>query len=270
MLGLYPMEPLVSVLILNYRTPLNAVSCAKNLLKQTIADKIEIFVVDNHSDNDTIGILQARLEGLDKVRIIEVPKNLGFASGNNYAVKYATGEYILFLNPDTEPEPDAIERLIKVLESDPSIGIIAPSLVFPDGTVRDSYRTFPTIVDLIIKRTFLKHIFKERLKKYLQHDVKSLRPRDIDWVVGAFMLMKRSLFDELGGFDQRYFLFLEDTDLCRKCWRSGKRVHYYPQVEARDGAQRLSGSKFRHMFTKKTGRIHIVSAVKYFWKWGVS
>ncbi|MDP6575573.1 MAG: glycosyltransferase family 2 protein [Candidatus Peribacteraceae bacterium] len=264
------MKPLISVCILNYRTPLNAVSCAKNLLNQTIADEIEIFVIDNNSDNDTIGILRNRLADQDKVKIIEVPKNLGFATGNNYGSKYAEGEYLLFLNPDTEPENDALEKLIDVLKSDPSIGIIAPKLVFTDGTVRDSYRTYPTVVDLVIKRSFLKHIFKERMKRYLQYDSSPDKTRDIDWVVGAFMLMKRELFEELGGFDSRYFLFLEDTDLCRKCWNAGKRVLYYPQVEALDGKQRLSGSKFRHMFTKKTGRIHMASAVKYFMKWGLS
>ena len=263
------MSPLISALILNYRTPLNAVNCAKNLLNQTIADEIEIFVVDNDSDDDTIGILRNRLEGLDKISIIEVPKNVGFAAGNNYASKYARGKYLLFLNPDTEPEPDALKKLIGILESDPSIGIIAPRLVFPDGTVRDSYRTFPTVIDLIIKRTFLKQFLKKRMRKYLQYDSDPLKNRDIDWVVGAFMLMRRDFFLELDGFDSRFFLFLEDTDLCRRCWEKGKKVRFYPEVTARDGKQRLSGSGFLHMFTKKTGRIHIVSAVKYFMKWGL-
>jgi len=107
------MPPLISVLILNYKTPLNAVSCAKNLLNQTIADEIEIFVIDNDSDDDTIGILRNRLGGMNKIRIIEVPKNVGFAAGNNYASKYARGKYLLFLNPDTEPEPNALEKLIE-------------------------------------------------------------------------------------------------------------------------------------------------------------
>ena len=90
-------------------------------------------------------------------------------------------------------------------------------------------------------------------------------------MVSAFLicnyLMKKDI--ELDGFDSRFFLFLEDTDLCRRCWEKGKKVRFYPEVTARDGKQRLSGSGFLHMFTKKTGRIHIVSAVKYFMKWGL-
>lgn len=263
------MKPLISVCILQYRTPLDSVACVRNLQQQTIAEKLEIILIDNHSDDDSIGIIRNRLSDIENLRIVESDKNRGFAHGNNLGARYATGEYILMLNPDTQPEPDGLERLVEVLESDSSIGIIAPKLVFPDGTIRDSYRTYPTVIDLIIKRSFLKHILKERMKKYLQYDSSPNKTRDIDWVVGAFMLMRMDLFEELGGFDPRYFLFLEDTDLCRKCWNKGKRVLYYPQVEALDGKQRLSGSKFRHMFTKKTGRIHIVSAIKYFRKWGL-
>jgi len=261
------MQPLVSVLILNYRTPLDAVECVKNMQKQTIADQMEIIVIDNHSDDDSIGILRNRLEGFENVRIVEVPCNLGFGKGNNIGERYAAGEYIAILNPDTEPEPEVIEKCIEVLKNDDSIGIIAPKLVFPDGTVRDSYRTFPTIPDLIIKRTFLKRIFPGRLKHYLQHERDPLTVRDTDWVAGACLIMHKNLYDKLQGFDPRIFLFFDDTDLCRRCWKSGKRVLYYPDAIAKDRKHRLSGSGLLPLLTTRAGRAHVISAGKYFWKW---
>ena len=230
-------------------------------------DQMEITVIDNYSRDDSAGILRNRLTSFSNVRIIEVRKNLGFGKANNYGERYARGEYILILNPDTEPEPRAVEKLIEVLKNDDSIGIVAPKLVFPDGTVRDSYRTFPTIPDLIIKRTFLKHVFPGRLRRYLQHERNPLYVRDTDWVVGACLFMRRSLFEELGGFDPRFFLFFEDTDLCRRCWESGKRVLFYPEVEARDRKHRLSGEGVLPFITTRAGRGHVVSALKYFTKW---
>jgi N-acetylglucosaminyl-diphospho-decaprenol L-rhamnosyltransferase len=259
-------DKLVSVVILSYRTPLLAVKCVENLLRQTIADDLEIIVVDNHSDDDSVGILRNRLKDMP-VRLIETRKNFGFGGGNNYASRYASGEFILILNPDTEPESDGIERLIAELRADENIGIIAPKLMFDDGVIRDSYRTFPTMLDIIIKRTFLKRIFPGRLRRYLQYDGDPIRVRDIDWVVGAFMLMHRSLFEELEGFDERFFLFFEDTDLCRRCWQKGKRVVYYPEVQAADGKKRLSGRGIIPLIRTPAGRAHIASALRYFWKW---
>jgi len=260
-------KPLLSIIVHNYRTPQDTASCVEGLQRQTLNDRTEIIAVDSHSDDDSIGVMRNRLSAYPNVRIVDAPGHLGFGRGNNYGARYASGEYILILNPDTQPEHDALERLVGYLEEDESIGIIAPRLVFPDGTVRDSYRTFPSLPDMIVKRTFLRHIFRKRLAHFLQYEQDPTTVRDVDWVVGAFMLMKRDLFTALGGFDERFFLFLEDTDLCRRCWQMQKRVVFRGDVRANDGKQRLSGDTFLSILTKRTGRIHIVSAIKYFWKW---
>lgn len=259
--------PLVSALILNYRTPADVAKCVRALRAQTIADQIEIIVIDNHSDDDSIGRMRNQLFGIGGVRIVETPRNLGFGGGNNYGARYVTGEYLLIINPDTELEPRGIERMVAMLREDPTIGILAPKLEFPDGTIRDSYRTFPTIFDVVIKRTFFRRLFPQRLKRYLQHDVDPSLQRDTDWVVGACMFLRRSFYEQLKGFDERFFLFFEDTDLCRRCWDRGKCVVYCPEVHASDRKRRLSGGGFLPLLTTKTGRTHVVSAVKYFWKW---
>jgi len=259
-------RPLVSAIILNYCSGQQATQCADAILRQTIADQIEILIVDNHSQDDSIGIVRNRLTD-ERVRIIEVATNRGYGQGNNYGAGYATGKYILIINPDNALEPDGLEKMVKAMEEDPSIGIIAPQLTYDDGTIRNSALPFPTFFDVFIKRTFLKYLFPKRLKKYLQQDVNPNEVRETDWVHGACLMLKRSFFEDLKGFDPRFFLFFEDADLCRRCWKSGKKVIFYPKVHALDQKHRLSGEGFLSLLLKKTGRVHIASAIKYFWKW---
>lgn len=257
----------VSAVVLNYRRPDQTEQCVVSLLQQTL-QPLEIILVDNASGNDSRGrlsILKQKYPG--KIRLIETPENLGYGQGNTIGIRYARGDFILIVNPDTEPEPDALETMVRYLESNPDVGIVGPQLVHYDGAIRDSYRTFPTPIDLIIKRTPLRHVFKERMIRYLQWDRNPHQMRDVDWLVGACLLMRKDFFTELGGFDPRIFLFLEDTDLCRRCWEAGKRVVYLPEAKAKDGYQRLSSGGPFTLLTKKTIRIHLMSACKYFWKW---
>ncbi|MFH0769849.1 MAG: glycosyltransferase family 2 protein [Candidatus Peregrinibacteria bacterium] len=260
--------PLVSALVHSTRTPKDAVACVRSLLKQTIADRLEIILIDNHSEDDSIGIFRNTFGGHPLVRIVETKGNLGFGRGNNLGARYATGEYLLIINPDTTLRADALERMLEILRHDPLIGILAPRLEFDDGTVRDSYRTFPTILDIVIKRSgVFQRLFHRRLERYLQRNVRTIDMRDTDWVAGGCIFLHMDLYRKLGGFDERFFLFFEDTDLCRRCWEAGQRVVYCPSIRAADSKQRLSGGGFFSIFFRMTGRAHLVSAVKYFWKW---
>lgn len=261
------MAPSVTAIILNYRTPLLAVKSVQALRTQTIAEQIEIIVVDNHSDDDSIGTLRVRLKGLPNVRIVETPKNLGFGRGNDRGIAHAKGDYLLIINPDNELERSSLERMVAVMEQDPSIGIVAPKLIHEDGTIRDSVRSFPRLLDVIAKRTPLRNLFPGHLKEYLQSDQDPDRKRTVDWAVGACLLMRREFFQELGGFDQRFFLFFEDIDLCRRCWVAGKRVLYLPEASATDGKKRLSEGGALSLLRHPAGRAHLRSALQYFWKW---
>ena len=261
------MPPLVSAIVLNYCTPQHAVRCVQSLLGQTIADKLEILIIDNHSQDDSIGVLRNRLGHIPSVRILEHPKNSGYGAGNTLGIRAANGTYLLIINPDNELKPNALELMVNAMEKDPTIGIAAPKLIQEDGTIRDSYRTFPQIIDLIIKRTFLHNHFPERMRKYLQWDTDPTKIRDVDWVVGACLLMRKDFYLALEGFDLRFFLFFEDTDLCRRCWEAGKRVVYFPAAQGSDRKSRLSEGGVLALLTKQTARIHLVSAMKYFWKW---
>lgn len=257
----------ITAIVLNYKTPRNTVACVRALLKQTIADHVDVLVVDNHSNDESIGSIRNTLGHEKNVRILETAENIGYGRGNGIAMKQAETPYILIINPDNELRPEALEKMLKEMEESADIGICAPKLIHEDGTVRDSARSFPTLFEMVVKRTFLRHLFPQAVKRYLQWDVDVNIARDVDWVVGACMLIRNDLLKKIGGFDPRFFLFFEDMDLCRRAHTAGYRVRYLPEAVASDRKRRLSEGNAVSALLKKTGRIHAISALQYFWKW---
>ncbi len=257
-------RPLVSAIVLNYRSPRDTHACVTALLAQTIGDKLEVLIVDNHSDDESVGWLRARWNGKPRVKIIETNANIGYGRGNNAAFRHAEGEYVLIVNPDNTLPPDALEKMVDVQKKEKDAGIVGPGLVYADGSFRPSARRFPSVLDLFRKRM-------NGAKWQAAYDAEMLAKRKgvqpVDWLVGACLLLKRDFYEQLRGFDDRYFLFFEDIDLCRRCWDAGKRVLYCPEIQVLDRRQRLSGNNMLSIVTRKTTRIHAVSALKYFLKW---
>lgn len=258
-------SPLVSAVVLNYRSAKDTVRCVQALRKQSIASAIEIIVIDNHSEDDSIGLIRSQLSRVPAVRIVEERENIGYGSGNNDALRFARGRYLLIVNPDNALPPDTVERMLSALRSHPDAGIAGPALVHPDGSIRPSARQFPRFADLLSKRLFpgkWQAAYDRTMTAAEGEDV-----REVDWLVGACLLMPMELFRKLGGFDERFFLFFEDIDLCRRVHVLGKKVLYLPQVKVPDRKKRLSGSSILSLLTRKTTWIHLTSAGKYFWKW---
>lgn len=260
------MPPLISAIVLNTWAGRQTVACVRQLLNQTVAEHMEVIVVDNHSRDDSIGYIRNNLQD-PRVRIVENRRNLGFGGGYGTGLRLARGEYVLINNPDKILEQGGVERLMQALKNDPDIGIIAPKLVHEDGTVRSSARAFPRPFDVIAKRTAIGRLFPRHVERYLQEDRPLTGMRDTDWVVGGCLLMRTDLLRELNGFDPRFFLFFEDIDLCRRCWLKNKRVVFHADVHATDRKRRLSEINLFLMPFSFIGRAHIASAVKYFWKW---
>ncbi len=243
--------------------------CVQALLNQSLGDQLEVIVVDNHSCDDSIGVLRNRLGKEERVHIIETPRNLGYGQGNAYGAQFAHGPYLLIINPDTLLAPSGAEDLCRYLEQHSDVGIVAPKLEFDDGAVRSSFRTFPTLADVTIKRTPLRRLFPKNVDRYLRRGEVPSAPAPVDWVVGACLCIPKALFTELHGFDPQFFLFFEDTDLCRRCAALGKQVVYHPGITARDARQRLSGEGAWELLFTRAGRQHMRSAMLYFAKWGL-
>ncbi len=145
--------PVLSTLVLNYRSPRDTRRCVDSLRAQTVTNDLEILVIDNKSDDESIQWLRNSFRDMTpQVRIIEHNENIGYGQGNTQALRYAKGDIIYITNPDNELEPAGLEKMCQLLNSDPTIGIIAPKLVHDDGTVRDSSRAFPHLIDVIAKR----------------------------------------------------------------------------------------------------------------------
>ena len=229
----------------------------------------EIVYVDNAStDPISVGFLE-QAERDRRLKLVKSPANVGFAGGNNLAVKNASGEIIFILNPDTAVKSDTLQKMVSYLEAHPKIGILGPQLVYSDGTIQESCRRDMSFLDLIIKRTFLRFlpVFRGRVQKYLMNDFKHDKTQNVELITGAAMMLPRDVFEKVGGFDDRYFLFMEDFDLCKEVRKAGYSVTYFPDAQIEHYHKRLSGGNFFSMLMKRVFWLHVQSATKYFWKW---
>ena len=262
------MTPKLSITIVNFNQKYFPRMCVESLRQSKVDFEYEIIFVDNNSTDESITYLE-KAEKQNLIKLIKSPKNLGFGRANNLGAKNAKGKYILIMNNDITVEKDLLQKMVDYMENHHEIGILAPKLVYHSGHVQDSCRRIMKFSDLIAKRTPLKFLpyFRHRCDNYLMRDFDHDKTQEVDLLVGAFLLMPKKVFDEVGGFDERYFLFMEDFDLCRKVWAKGYKVVYFPEVEAIHYHKRLSGGSILGQLTKKVFWIHVSSAFKYFWKW---
>ncbi|KKU78982.1 MAG: family 2 glycosyl transferase [Candidatus Peregrinibacteria bacterium GW2011_GWA2_47_7] len=259
----------LSIIILNYKSFSELDGALQALQQFPSRQETEIIIVDNNSDQplEEKAFLETWGRG---VRFIKNAENVGFGKGNNIGVAQAFGQYLLVHNPDVRVWEGALDEAIGYLETHPTVGILGGQLRFPEGTIQDSYRTFPSLFDQVIKRAeFLRRhrSLRRRVSTYLMWEKDPSVTESVDWVVGGFMFIRKKAFEALNGFDERYFLFMEDVDLCRQMWMHGWQVVYHPTVKATHNEHRLSEGGFLELFTRKTLRIHLASACKYFWKY---
>lgn len=196
-----------TVIIVNYNTNKYLAECLKSL-----PDDIEIIVVDNNS----VGKPKS-----SKAKIIFNDQNLGFARAVNIGLKNATGEYILLLNPDTKIYTEAINKMTDFYESQKDAGVVAPKLISRNNVVQKSVRKFPTIVG-----AFKEYILGQKGKYDFYLPAETCV---VDVVVGACMLIKKDLLEKIGGLSEKYFLYYEDIDLCRKVKQAGFNVYFFPE-----------------------------------------
>lgn len=261
----------LSITIVNYNQKYFPKLCVEALKKSKTNFDFEIIVCDNASTDDSLAYLKKAAKA-DEIRLVEPGKNLGYGSGHNYAAKRAKGKYILILNTDITVEENTLQKLMDYLEKHKDVGMIGPKLMYHNGVIQQSCRRNAGLFDLFIKRSFLKKIwpFKKRYQQYIMEDFRHNKTQEVDLITGAFMMMPKKLFDEVKGFDERYFLFMEDFDLCRKVHKAGYKVVYYPEAVATHYHKRLSEGSFFKLLFNKISWWHLASAIKYHWKWSGS
>ena len=221
----------LSIIIVNYHHSHILGDCLESVYRTIEKIQFEIILVDNSS---TDGGLESILKNYPVIRFIKNSENAGFARANNQGAKIASGDFLLFINPDTIVIEDAIESMLDYIRSDSSIGILGPKVLNSDQTVQYSCRKFPTIWSGLFNRYSLttKLFPNNRYSRdYLMLDYDHNSIRSVDWVSGCCMMMSKSTFKKANGFDENYFLFTEDVDLCQVIKKKGLRVIYFPDVK---------------------------------------
>lgn len=231
-------------------------------LKNTIQSFLEVpftkklFLIDN-SPSDKLKTLFKNKE----IEYVFVGKNIGFGTAHNIVLDKINSDYHLILNPDVSFDSDIFNHLIKQFELNHNLTMISPKVVYPNGKIQYICRENPTIKEMISRRTGLFKSYVNK-KQYLYRGLS--KPFSPEFIHGCFMLFKTDDFIKLKGFDERYFLYMEDADICREIKQTGKEILYYPEVQITHIHRKGSAKKMKLLF------YHISSATKYFMKWGFS
>jgi GT2 family glycosyltransferase len=219
-----------------------------------IALKKKLYLIDN----STKKLLEKEFKHTE-IEYIFVGKNIGFASAHNLILDKINSKFHLILNPDIEFNINVIPTLISKLKTFDDVSFVTPKVVYPSNKPQFICRKHPTIFDLINRRV---KIFSNQTSKNEYRDKDLSQSFYPDFIHGCFMLFKTNDFKKLKGFDERYFLYMEDADLCRKVDKLGKKKLYFPEVEIVHQHQKGSSKSIKLFF------YHISSAFKYFLKWG--
>jgi GT2 family glycosyltransferase len=214
----------LSIIILSYNTKDLTISCINSIValyKQELDNnQFEIIVVDNASTDDSVAeTLKLKTENL---KIIENKENLGFSKGCNLGAKNANGEYLLFLNSDTEIKDQGFLKMVEYLKKNEQIGILGGALKNEDGTSQPSAGKFYNLLNL-----FLAMVGLERVG-FLRESPKQIQK--VDWVSGASLMIKKKVFEKIGGFEKELFMYAEDIELCFRANKKSFPTYFYPGV----------------------------------------
>ena len=221
----------VSILIVNYNVKEYLGNCIDSILQSDYNGEIEIVVVDNHSFDGSDEFIHNRFPD---VKMIKNSENLGFGKAVNQAARVATNDYLLILNPDTVIQEDTIATFVHYMKDHPGAGLIGPKILNPDGSLQlTCKRSFPTPGVALPKLLGLSKVFPKS-KLTGKYNLTYLDPEEVhsvDAVSGSCMFLQRKLFTDIGGFDERFFMFGEDIDLCYRIKESGKEIYYVPRTK---------------------------------------
>jgi len=259
-------SPKVSFITVAYKTPhlirllLRGVEAAK------FAFPFEYFLVDNGGD----GTAKMVRERFPWVTIVEPEENLGFAKGNNLALRQAQGEYVMLTNPDLTIFPGEMEKLIAFADTSPDAGLIGPRIEYPNGERQESCTRFPVSLMPAYRRTVLGKTpwGKRAIDRYLMRDIDHNGAHHADVLYGAAILARQKALNEIGHLDERFFMYYEDVDLCRRAWEKGWKVVYAPVARFAHYHTRDSViANPLELITKPTTRYHIASGIQYHLKY---
>ena len=220
----------------------------------------EIFVVDNNSHDGTVEMVKKEFP---QVRLVANKDNLGFAKANNQAIKYAQGRYILLLNPDMRVFPDTLANMLGWAENHPEVAVAGCRLIDENGGLVPHARRFPEIWDQLAIVLKIPHLFPGLLNSYLRKDFNYTREAEVDSIRGSFFLIKEETIAKIGMLDERFFVWFEEVDYCKRAREAGLKVIYTPAAECVD----FVGQGFKQVKRGVAQKLFRASMIKYFQKW---
>jgi len=202
--------------------------CLQSIYAGTRSTELEVIVSDNGSTDGTIEHIR---RSFPQVRLIENGTNLRFAKGNNVGIRASQGEYVLILNPDTIVHPGSLDKLVAYADQHPEAGAFGCRILHADGSYHESGRPFPSVRGDLVAALYLRSL--ARLSDWLLADTytgwKGDTERKVDWQSGCCVLFRGELLKRLGGFDEQFFYYYEDVDLCKRVWEAGYPILYTPR-----------------------------------------
>ncbi len=258
----------ISIAINNYKNPELLRLCIESIKKNVSTDvDYEIIVADSATEEVTEIMMR---EDFPEIKFFSFKKNVGFRVMVEKGIKESQGEYILLLNGDILVTPNAIEKLLAFIKSNSKIGIVGPKLLNFNGSFQYSCFRFYKPLTILYRRTFLgKFKFARRhLNWFLMKEYNHREPKEVDWLMGSALLVSRRAIDKVGFMDEKFFMYMEDVDWCRRFWENNFKVIYYPQAEMLHyHGEGSRGGFWQSIFANRLTRAHISSGFWYFWKY---
>lgn len=242
----------VSASVVTYNDIARAPATCKSIIENTKKYPLEFYVIDNASSDGTVD----GIKSIDGIKIIQNEKNLGFGAAHNKVLSEKMGKYHFVINPDITISSDVIAGMVDFFEENPDVVMACPKILNTDGTEQKLPKEKPTF-----KRLFLGRLSKKVRSEYVWAEREIKDVTDINFCTGCFFCIRSEAFKALGGFDKRYFMYLEDVDLCLKAKRYG-RVVMLPDFLVTHAWERESAKSVKYLL------IHIASSLKFLFKWG--
>lgn len=250
--------PAISVIVVTHESADCIASCLNSLRRHAPERSHEVIVVDNASSDRTAAVIE---EDYPEVRLVRSDRRRGFAANCNIGARLARGVILFLLNPDARITPGSVDALADYLDAHPSVAVVGPSLVYPDGSHQPSARRFPTTAVTLLRRSPLRLLWpnSQGEQRHLMLDAAFDQPAEVDWLLGAALSLRASVYGDLGGMDERYRLYCEDIDLCRRAWEAGGTVVLLPEAVVEHDLSELT----RRRFLTRATLWHMRSMARY-------
>jgi GT2 family glycosyltransferase len=220
----------LSIIIVNWKVKDLLEKCLQSVFEQTKNISFEVFVVDNNSGDGSVEMVRQKFPQVD---LTASGENLGFAKGNNLAIKKSRGRYVLLLNPDTEILENALEKMVHFMDAHEDCGVAGCNLLNSDSSLQFSVRAFPDLASQVFILLKIHHLFphSKAMYKYLVQNFDYGKTQEVDQVMGAFMIIRREVLDKIGLLDENFWIWFEEVDFCKRAKSAGWKIFYTPEAK---------------------------------------